>query len=104
MAAAFKPDARLRGLVPTALRDDEGREAIAARFRFWWEGCENWELLDADAGDLADLVHVRWRVRWTDPDEGPKVFEQMAYAAVEDDGIAWMNLVCSGNRTENSPS
>lgn len=33
LAETFAPDGKLRGLVPSALREAEGREAIAERFR-----------------------------------------------------------------------
>jgi len=98
LAAAFKPDARLRGLVPSTLREEEGRTGIAERFRFWNGDGEDWELLDADAENLADVVRLRWRVASTDPEAGRTVYEQTAYAEIDEDGIAWMNLVCSGDR------
>jgi len=34
----------------------------------------------------------------TDPELGRTVYEQIAFAEVDEDGIAWMNLVCSGDR------
>ena len=37
IAATFTEDGRLRGLVPPGLREADGREAIAERFRIWNE-------------------------------------------------------------------
>jgi hypothetical protein len=37
-------------------------------------------------------------LRGVDPDDGLSVYEQTAYASIGPDGIAWMNLVCSGGR------
>ena len=34
----------------------------------------------------------------TDEKGSPVVFEQMAYAQIGHDGIAWMNLVCFGQQ------
>ena len=92
---AFMPDGRLRGLVPTALRELEGPEAIAARFRMW---SGDGEIVESGYEDFADLVKLRWRIRETDDEGRPAVFEQTAYAEIGDDGIAWMNLLCSGQR------
>ena len=98
IAATFKEDGRLRGLVPPGLREAEGREAIAERFRIWNDDVEDWELLETDAGDFADVVKLRWRVASTDPELGRTVYEQTAYAKIDEGDIAWMNLVCSGDR------
>jgi SnoaL-like domain len=97
LAAAFNEDGHMRGLVPSALRELEGREAIAERFRVWNEG-EDWELLESETEDFADVVKLRWRVASTEPTLGRRVYEQTAYAGIDGGGIAWMNLVCSGDR------
>lgn len=97
LAATFAPEGKLRGLVPTALREAEGREAIAERFGIW-NGAEEWELLEVDAEEFADVIKLRWRVASTDHALGQTVYEQTAYAAVGEGGIVWMNLVCSGER------
>ncbi|MBM2823094.1 MAG: hypothetical protein HW413_1840 [Thermoleophilia bacterium] len=98
LASMFKEDGRMRGLVPPGLREAEGREAIAERFRIWNDGVEDWELLEADSENMADVVRIRWRVAATDPALGRTVYEQTAYAEIDEGGITWMNLVCSGER------
>ena len=98
LAATFKKDGRLRGLVPSALREAEGREAVAERFRIWNGDAEGWELLESETNELADIVTLRWRVASSDPELGRTIYEQTAYAEIGADGIAWMNLVCSGDR------
>jgi SnoaL-like domain len=97
LGALFAEDARLRGLVPTALREAEGREAIAERFALW-NDAEDWELMGADVEPVADMIRIRWRVDATDPEAGPVTFEQTAYAEVGERGITRMNVVCSGER------
>ena len=97
LAATFKEDGRLRGLVPSALREAEGRDGIAERFRMW-NDAEEWELLESETTELADVVKLRWRVASTDPGVGRTVYEQTAYVEIDEGGIAWMNLVCSGER------
>ena len=44
-----------------------------------------------------DVVRIRWRVAGVDPELGPCMTEQTAYAGLDDGRIAWMNLVCSGD-------
>ena len=92
---SFTQDGRLRGLVPTALRELEGRSAIAERFEMW---TGDGEIVESGYEDVADVVKLRWRVVETGEDGSPVVFEQTAYAQIDGDGIAWMNLVCSGQR------
>ena len=97
LAATFAPEGKLRGLVPSTLREAEGRKAVAERFGIWNDGAE-WELLESEVEDFADVVKLRWRIAATDPEEGRTVYEQTAYAELGAGGIAWMNLVCSGER------
>jgi hypothetical protein len=98
LASTFNPDGRLRALVPSALREAEGRDAVAERFRIWNGDAEDWELLESETEELADVVKLRWRVASTDPELGRTVYEQTAYAEIDGGGIARMNLVCSGER------
>lgn len=98
LASTFTEDARLRGLVPSALREVEGRRAIAERFGIWNADIEDFEVFDSEVAEVEDVVRIRWQVRGIDPDDGPSVFEQTAYAGIADGGFAWMNLVCSGSR------
>lgn len=98
LAATLAEDAVLRGLVPSRLREEHGRAAIAERFRFWFGDTAEFALVDADAEELADVVRIRWRVTGVDSEIGPCVTEQTAYVELGDEGIAWMNLVCSGDR------
>ena len=98
LSAAFSDDAVLRGLVPGRLREEHGREAIADRFRFWFGDTAEFRLVDSHVEEVADLVRIRWRVAGVDPELGPCVTEQTAYAELGSHGIAWMSLVCSGDR------
>ena len=98
LAGTFAEDGKLRGLVPSALREAEGREAIAERFRIWNGELADFEVLDSEIAEVEDVLRLRWRVRGVDADDGLSAYEQTAYASVGPDGIAWMNLVCSGSR------
>ena len=98
LAATFTEDGRLRGLVPSALREAVGRDAVAERFRIWNGDLEGYELVDSEVDEVEDVLRIRWRVRGVDPDDGLSVYEQTAYTGIEGESIVWMNLVCSGGR------
>ena len=99
LAATFASDAVLRGLMPDRVREEHGSRAVAERFRFWFGETSEFSLDETSLEELADVVRIRWRVRGTDPELGPCVTEQTAYVGLGESGIAWMNLVCSGDRS-----
>ncbi len=96
IASCFTPDAQLRALVPTALREDEGSAAVAERFRFWLDELTDFAVTESAANEFADRVHLRYRMRGIDPEDGAVMCEQHAYLTVENGAISAMNLVCSG--------
>jgi hypothetical protein len=98
IASCFAPQSRLRALVPTAMREDEGSAAVAERFRLWVDELTDFAVADTAVDDFVDRIHVRYRMRGIDPEDGPVTCEQHAYLTVEDDAISAMNLVCSGWR------
>lgn len=98
VAGCFAPEARLRALTPHRLREEEGPEAIASRYRSWLEPLEDFELLARDAERVADRVRVRYRFRGRDPDKGPQENEHTAYATVREGRIVALSLTCAGFR------
>ena len=92
------PGARLRALVPHALREDECSEAVVARLRSWWDEIRDFELLESEVEEMADRLRVRYRIRASGGEDGPSLVEQTVYLTVEGDRIAVVNLVCSGFR------
>ena len=98
IASCFAPNARLRALVPSALREDEGSQAVAERFRYWLGEMSDFAISDTAVDEFVDRVHVRYRMSGVDPEDGAVMSEQQAYLTLEDDAIAAMNLVCSGWR------
>jgi len=94
----FAPDARLRGLVPSTLREEEGAGAIAKRLRVWFGEVRDLELIESELEPVSDRVRIRYRLTGDYPDEGPTVVEQCGYLHAPDGRITILNLVCSGNR------
>lgn len=98
MEACFAPAARLRAMVPSAVREDEGPAAIGARFRFWWEELDHVELVQSELEPVADRIRLRYCLRGHDADDGWVTVEQTGYLQAEEDAISVLNLVCSGFR------
>jgi hypothetical protein len=98
LGACFAADGTLRGIVPPGLREADGRDAIVARFRIWTDDIEEYEVADSEAAPFADLLRLRWAVQGVDPELGPTVYEQTAYAEITGGEIVRMRLACSGYR------
>lgn len=103
IAACFAPDARLRALTPRELRELDGPEAIAERYRLWLEQLESFALVSGDVEPIADRVRLRYRFRGRDPVKGWQENEHTAYAAVVDGRVEALNLSCAGFRPAEPP-
>lgn len=98
LATCFADDATLRAIVPPGVREADGPEAIAARFRMWTGEMADYELLEAEAAPFAEVLRLRYVARGIEAGTGPTMFEQTAYAEVADGLITKMRLACSGQR------
>jgi hypothetical protein len=105
IGTALADDVRLRALLPAGLRQWTGAEASAAAFATWFGDTEDFELLEAAAGEVGDRLHLHWRIRLQAGRLGPGWFtvEQQAYAAAGAGGrIGRLDLLCTGYRPETS--
>ncbi len=98
IASCFAPSARLRALTPQRLREEDGPEAIAARYRYWLDALEGFELVESSVTPVADRLRLLYRFRGRHPVEGPQENEHAAYAAVEGGRIVRLDLSCAGFR------
>ncbi len=99
LASALSDDVHLRALVPIGLKEWDGAEQVKATFTAWFGGAEEFELIDATAGEVGRRLTMRWRVRLQAGrlGEGWFVVEQHAYADTDDENrIQHLSLVCSG--------
>jgi ketosteroid isomerase-like protein len=96
--ALLADDVKLRALVPKTLREEQGRDAVVARFKFWWDGLDDFRLLESSVDEMAGLAEVRYRFFGHDADDGDVTVEQQCFLMVEDGSIAAINSVCSGFR------
>lgn len=103
LGGAFTGDARLRALLPARLRECAGADVIAAQFASWFGQTEEFEFVEATAGEVGGRLHLRWRLRLRAERLGGGWFtvEQQAYADTAGDGrIAQLDLLCTGYRPE----
>jgi hypothetical protein len=99
IAACFEPDGQFRAVVPNAnpFRDRTGREAAAAQIRAWFGDADVTELVSSTVEPMGDRVHLAYRIHEHEPD-GWYLVEQHAFITPGPQGIAYMNLLCSGFR------
>lgn len=105
VAHAMAPDVRLRALLPGGLSEWTGRDIVTGRFERWFGDTEQFDVIDASAGEVGGSVHVWWQFRLQAQRLGPGSFliEQTAYADVEEPaGIVRLDLLCAGYRPESS--
>ena len=104
LGGALAADACLRALLPSGLREWAGADAIAHRFERWFADTEDFELVEAAAGEIGGRLHLHWRLRLRAERLGTGWFtvEQQAYADTDGGGrIARLDLLCTGYRPES---
>jgi hypothetical protein len=100
---ALAPAACLRALLPSGLHEWTGAEVIASRFAGWFGDTEDFELIEAAAGEVGGRLHLQWRLRLRAQRLGAGWFTvgQQAYADTGEGGpIARLDLLCTGYRPE----
>jgi hypothetical protein len=99
IATLFEPGARFRAVVPkeNGFRDRAGAAEIAKQFQTWFGDADVTEVMESSVEPVADRIRVAYRIHEHEPD-GWYIVEQQAFVTPGDQGIAYMNLVCSGFR------
>ena len=101
MACCLHPDIRFRALVPSGPFETAGVADVMSRFRRWFDGDDDFEVVDASIGQVGTRLYLRWRVRMrsaSDPDSG-RLVEQHAFATAGE-RIESLDLLCSGFHSE----
>jgi hypothetical protein len=104
LALLFEPNISLSALLPEGLREWQGPEGVTAAFTMWFGAADDYELLDAAAGQAGPRLHLRWRarVRGGPFGESSYVVEQHVYADRGPSGrIEAMSMLCSGFAREH---
>jgi hypothetical protein len=99
VVGSLTDDVVFRALLPRRVLDLEGRAAVHSAFDKWFGAAERWEMVEAVIGEIGGRIHLRWRLRLTNPDVGPGTFlvEQQVYADGGPDGrLRHLALLCTG--------
>jgi hypothetical protein len=103
VAASLDPDVRFRALLPPGPQESEGADAVAGTFRSWFGDVDEFELVDANVGEVGGRLHLSWRIRVRPAPfgigEGWHVIEQQAYADAGQ-SIRTIDVLCSGFNPE----
>jgi hypothetical protein len=105
LAAALRDDVHLRALLPGGLKEWHGRAGVETAFTGWFDDFDEYELVDADVGEVGPRLHLRWRLRVRAARSASRwlVVEQQVYADADDDAqIYRLSLLCSGFCSEGA--
>jgi SnoaL-like domain len=103
VAGTLTDDVTFRALLPSKVLDRSGRDAVRSVLHTWFGAAERWEMIEAVVGEVGGRIHLRWRLRLTNPDVGPGTFlvEQQVYADTGPDGrLRDVALLCTGYRRD----
>ncbi len=95
LVASLASDAHARFLLPHGLEEYDGRDAIVAGIRSWFESASLFDL----AASTEDEVGMRHRISWrfnVVRDGARQVIEQLVYMDLGPHGIERIDLLCSG--------
>jgi hypothetical protein len=67
MQRLFADNVRFRGLTPPGEFELHTAEEAAAKFRSWFGGEDEFEILDASLGQVGSRLYARWRARMAPP-------------------------------------
>ena len=90
----------MRALIPPGPVEVFGAEAAAARFSTWFGGAEEFEIVCSGSDEVADRLHVSYRLRVRRPGDAPKLVEQHLVCALDEGRIANLDLLCTGFRPD----
>ena len=106
LAATLSSTVHFRALLPPGPREEDGTAAVTDVLRSWFGSAEDFEVVDATLGAVADRLHLSWhlRLRPAPFDIGPgwHTIEQQAFATPGPSGtIEALDLLCSGFLAES---
>ena len=95
MAQTLGPTVKFRAMLPPGPMDWEGPTDVADVFSSWFGTAEDFEVVDAEVGEVGGRLHLSWRLRVRPAPfgigDGWHVIEQQAYADAADkiDSPSW---------------
>jgi hypothetical protein len=95
-ADCLAPSAQARMLLPRGPEIRSGRDEIARRFEGWFSRASEFVVLDSSREHIGPRNRLNWRFQMSRDGHAPEVIEQVAFVDVGPDGIAEIDLLCSG--------
>lgn len=95
---SLTPDATMTALVPRGLRECASAGEIGSMFTRWFGDTPDFELVEAEIGEIGERLHFRWLVRIRAERIGIGFFdvEQHAYIETDTGRISRIRLLSSG--------
>jgi hypothetical protein len=100
LAGTLAPDVRMRALIPPGPVEVSGAGAAGERFATWFGGAEEFELVRSGSDEVADRLHVSYRLRVRRPGDPWKLVEQHLFCALDSGRITNLDLLCTGFRPD----
>ncbi|HAC46072.1 MAG TPA: hypothetical protein DCF65_08395, partial [Chloroflexi bacterium] len=101
LATSLTSDAHARFLLPHGLEEYDGRDAIVARVRSWFESASVFDLTSSTEDEVGMRHRISWRFSVV-RDGSHQVIEQLVYLDLGPQGIERIDLLCSGFQKEPS--
>lgn len=95
-ADCLAPSAQARLLLPRGAELLSGRNAITERFDGWFGRAADFVVVDASRDQVGPRTRLTWRLRMSRNGQPPELVEQVAFVDMGLDGIARIDLLCSG--------
>jgi SnoaL-like domain len=103
-ADCLAPSAQARMLLPRGPEIRSGRDEIARRFEGWFARASEFVVLDSSHDQVGPRNRLSWRFRMSRDGHAPEVIEQVAFVDMGPDGIAEIDLLCSGFLPDEEPT
>jgi TusA-related sulfurtransferase len=100
LASTLTGDARARLLLPGGLEEYAGRDKIVGRIASWFGSAPVFELTSSSDEGIGLRRRLAWRFSVGRDGRTREVVEQVAFLDIGPDGIAQIDLLCSGFQPE----
>ena len=102
LAASLMSDAHARFLLPHGLEEYDGRDAIVARIRSWFESASVFDLTFSSEATIGLRQRLSWGFSVVRDGGSREAIEQVVYLNLGPQGIERIDLLCSGFQKEPS--
>jgi hypothetical protein len=98
LGAHLGDDVVLRALVPGGFVEEDGRDAVLARYDLWFGHWDTVDLLEVAGDAVGGSLLVHYKLRF-DPDGDRRVLTQTLVCRLSEGLLRRIDLVCTGFRS-----